>query len=278
MRPKQWTKNLVLFAALFFVKAFTDLEKVLLATEAFVLFCLASSAVYLLNDIVDLPKDREHPLKKLRPLAAGKINALTAAGAALFSGAAAVAGGFYLNYWFGITVIGYILLNIAYSLLLKNLIILDVFTIAIGFVIRVVAGAVAISVPFSSWLILCTFFLTLFLAVNKRKSELAFNAASGNRAVLGNYSPAFLDQMSIVALSATIISYTFYTFSSEHSKLLMLTVPIVLYGLFKYLFIVSESRGADDGPSDVFLREVSLQLTVLVWIIVAALILIYGGK
>lgn len=276
MRPKQWTKNLFLFAALFFVKAFTDLEKVLLATEAFALFCLASSAVYLLNDIVDLPNDREHPLKKLRPLAAGKISKLAAGMTAVILGATAIGGGFYLNWWFGVTIIGYVLLNIAYSLLLKNLIILDVFTIAIGFVIRVVAGAVAISVPFSSWLILCTFFLTLFLAINKRKSELAFNAQSGNRAVLQNYSPAFLDQMSLIALSATIISYTFYTFSSEHSKLLMLTVPIVLYGLFKYLFIVNESLGADDGPSDVFLREASLQLTVLIWAIAVLIILVFA--
>src|SRR3989338_11470708 len=196
--------------------------------------------------------------------------------AAAILAAAAIWGGFYLNWWFGVTVISYILLNIAYSLFLKNLIVLDVFTIAIGFVIRVVAGAVAISVPFSSWLILCTFFLTLFLAINKRKSELLFNAASGNRAVLQNYSAAFLDQMSMVALLATIISYTFYTFSSEHSKLLMLTVPIVLYGLFKYLFIVNESREADDGPSDIFLRETSLQMTVLVWVVAALLVLIFG--
>lgn len=276
MRPKQWTKNLFLFAALFFVKAFTDLDKVLLATEAFALFCLASSAVYLLNDIADLPKDREHPLKKLRPLAAGKINSAMVAVMAVLLGVSAIIGGFYLNSWFGLTVVGYVLLNIAYSLLLKNLIILDVFTIAIGFVIRVVAGAVAINVPFSSWLILCTFFLTLFLAINKRKGELLFNSASGNRSVLRNYSTGFLDQMSLIALSATIISYTFYTFSSEHSKFLMLTVPIVLYGLFKYLFIVNESQGADDGPSDIFLRESSLQLTIIVWIIASAIILMYG--
>lgn len=276
MRPKQWIKNLVLFAALFFVKAFADLEKVLLAVEAFGLFCLASSAVYLLNDIVDLPKDREHPLRKLRPLAAGKISRLTAGAAAAILGATAILGGFYLNYWFGAAVIAYILLNIAYSFSLKNLVILDVFTIAIGFVIRVIAGAVAINVPFSSWLILCTFFLTLFLAILKRKGELLFNSASGNRAVLGNYSLAFLDQISAVVLSATIISYAFYTFSSEHSKLLMLTIPIVLYGLLKYLFIVNENRVADNGPSDVFLRESSLQLTILFWIVAAALILIYG--
>jgi len=276
MRPKQWTKNLFLFAALFFIKAFADFGKVFLAVEAFVLFCLASSAIYLFNDIVDLPKDREHPLKKLRPLAAGKISVLVAAAESVLLGVASILGGFYLSFWFGLLVTSYILLNVAYSLCLKNVIILDVFIIAIGFVIRVVAGAVAINVPFSSWLILCTFFLTLFLAISKRKSEVLLNLSSGNRPVLGGYSLAFLDQMSMVALSVTIISYTFYTFSSEHSKFLMLTVPIVLYGLLKYFYIVNERREVDDGPSDVFLRESGLQLTVLVWIIVSVLILIYG--
>lgn len=276
MRPKQWTKNLFLFAALFFVKAFTDLDKIILVIGAFALFCMASSAVYLLNDIVDLPKDREHPFKKNRPLAAGKISLLMTKIMAVLFGLVSIAGGFYLNWNFGIMVVSYILLNIAYSLVLKNLIILDVFSIAVGFVIRVVAGAIAISVPFSSWLILCTFFLTLFLAINKRKGELLFNSQSGARTVLQKYSSAFLDQMSMVALSATIISYTFYTFGSEHSKLLMLTVPIVLYGLFKYLFIVNESREVDDGPSDIFLRETSLQITVLVWAVAALLVLIFG--
>lgn len=275
MRPKQWIKNLFIFAALVFVKGFFDLEKVFLAITAFILFCLASSAVYLLNDIVDLPKDREHPFKKFRPLAAGKISPWFLGAAAAILAAVAVLAGFYLNFWFGLTVVAYILLNIAYSLYLKNLIILDVFTIAIGFVIRVVAGAVVINVPFSSWLILCTFFLTLFLAINKRKGELLLGA-DASRAVLKDYSPAFLDQMGMVALVATIISYTFYTFSSEHSKLLMLTVPIVLYGLFYYHFIMSRKMEGDSGPSEVFLRERNLQVTVLFWIVAVALILIYG--
>lgn len=276
MRPKQWTKNLFLFAALFFVKEFSDPAKVFLAAEAFILFCLASSAVYLLNDIADLPKDREHPLKRFRPLAAGKISVFSAAITSVLCGIISILGGFYLNILFGMAVVAYILLNICYSFYLKNMIILDVFTIAIGFVIRVVAGAFAISVPFSSWLILCTFFLSLFLAFNKRKSELVFNASGGNRSVLKDYTVAFLDQMITVSLSATIISYTFYTFSSEHSKLLMITVPIVLFGLFKYLFIINENRGADDGPSDIFLRERSLQATVFIWALSAFLILIYG--
>lgn len=274
MRPGQWIKNLFIFAALVFVKGFFDLEKVVLAIAAFVLFCLASSAVYLLNDIIDLPKDREHPFKKLRPLAAGKISPLVLGVAAAVFAAAAIFCGFYLNFRFGFTVIAYILLNIAYSFYLKNIIILDVFTIAIGFVIRVVAGAVAINVPFSSWLILCTFFLTLFLAVNKRKGELLLSADT-SRPVLKDYSPALLDQMAMVALVATVISYTFYTFSSEHSKLLMLTVPIVLYGLFYYHFIMSRRMEGDSGPSEVFFRERNLQLTVLFWIVAVVLILIY---
>lgn len=275
MRPKQWTKNLFIFAALFFVKAFTDLDKVSLAVEAFALFCLASSAVYLLNDIIDLPKDREHPLKMFRPLADGKISVQVASILSVSLGGVAISGSFYLNHQLGALIVGYILLNVAYSFLLKNIIILDVFTIAIGFVIRVVAGAVAIDVPFSPWLILCTFFLTLFLAINKRRGEMMLNLSSGNRTVLESYSMGLLDQMSMVALTTTVISYAFYTFSSEHSRFFMLTVPIVLYGLFRYLFIVNDSRKADDGPSDIFLREPSLQATVFAWIVVSLAVLIY---
>lgn len=277
MRPKQWIKNLFVFAALIFVKQFTDFDKILLAAEAFFIFCSASSAVYLMNDIVDLPKDREHPLKKIRPLAAGKIKPWLAALSAFIFGLFAVIWSFYLGAYFGLLICAYIILNILYSFYLKEMIILDVFIIAIGFVIRVVAGAVVIGVPFSSWLILCTFFLTLFLAINKRKSELLFNVNNGGRTVLKDYSAAFLNEMGIVALSATIISYTFYTFSSEHSKLLMITVPIVLYGLFYYLFVMSQKKEGDNGPTDVFMKERNLQLTVLVWITVSAIILFLGS-
>ncbi len=275
MRPKQWIKNLFIFSALLFVREFTKLDKILLALEAFVLFCLASSAVYLFNDLLDLPKDREHPLKKHRPLASGNISKQAVGSAAFLLLLISIAAGFYLNIPFGYALLAYLILNLLYSLKLKEIIILDVFSIAIGFVFRVVAGAVVIDVPFSVWLILCTFFLTLFLAINKRKNEYAFDSTSGARRVLSEYSIPFLDQISIVSLSATIISYTFYTFSSEHSKLLMVTVPIVLYGLFYYLFVMSQKREGDNGPSDVFLRERNLRLTVLIWILVVGLILLF---
>ncbi len=276
MRPKQWIKNFFIFAALIFVREFTDLQKVLVTLVAFVLFCLASSAVYLINDIIDLPKDREHPRRRFRPLAAGKLRIPIVAFAATLLSAASILGSFYLDRFFGIAVAAYIVLNIFYSLYLKKQIILDVFIIAFGFVIRVIAGALVIQVPFSPWLILCTFFLTLFLAINKRKNEFLFATTQGARTVLGAYSVPLLDQMGVVALAVTIISYTFYTFSSEHSKLLMFTVPIVLYGLFYYLFIMSQKREDNIDPSDIFLNRLNLQITVLVWILAVTLILIYA--
>lgn len=278
MRPKQWIKNLFIFSALIFVKEFTDVNKILLTLKAFGLFCLASSAIYLINDIVDAEQDRRHSFKKMRPLAAGRIKPrFMAIWAALFV-IISLAASFYLNFVFGFVIGAYILLNFLYSFYLKNIIILDVFTIAVGFVLRVIAGAVIISVPFSAWLILCTFFLTLFLAINKRKAEIYFvqNIDNSTRQILKEYSISFLDQMNIVALTATIISYTFYTFSSEHSRILMITIPIVLYGLFYYLFVVIQKREGDSGPSDIFLREKPLQITVFLWLIVVILILIYG--
>lgn len=274
MRPKQWLKNLFVFAAIIFVREFTNTEKVVLTIWAFVLFSLASSAIYLVNDLVDLKKDRLHPVKKFRPLAAGQLSPWLAGTAAILLGGVAIAGGFYLNYLFGLTISAYVLLNLLYSFVLKNLIVIDVFTIAVGFVLRVAAGAAVILVPVSIWIILSTFFFTLFLAVNKRRTELAVSADGGTRSVLKYYSPALLNQMNIVSLSATIITYTFYTFSSEHSRLLMLTVPIVLYGLFYYLHVLDRTPQKESGPTEVFLREKNLQLTVLVWVIIAVLILL----
>lgn len=276
MRPKQWMKNFFIFSALLFVREFYDLNKLQTVSIAFVLFCLTSSAVYLLNDMCDLSRDRLHPLKRTRPLAAGKITARKVCFAAFVLTFVSLILSFYLDRTFGWILGGYVLLNILYSLFLKNIIVLDVIVIAIGFVLRVIAGAVIIHVPFSTWLVLCTFFLTLFLAINKRRSECALDMAQGSRMVLKEYSASLLEQMNIVALASTVISYTFYTFSSEHSKLFIITIPIVLYGLFYYLFAVDKQKEGDNGPSDVFLRERPLQLTVLAWILIIILILIYG--
>src|SRR3989344_3585723 len=277
MRTKQWVKNLFLFAAIIFVKQFFDIEKLATVFEAFIIFCLAGSAIYLLNDVVDAPYDRRHPQKRLRPIASGKLPASAAIFAAAVFGALAVFWSFYINNFFALAVIGFLALNILYSFYLKRFVIIDVIVIALGFVIRVIAGAVAINVRFSEWLILSTFFLTLFLAISKRKNELIHAEEAETREGLGKYSLALLDQMNSIVLPSTIITYAFYTFSSEHSKLLMITIPIVLYGLFRYLFLINTKRWSDDGPTDDLLSDKNLTLTVFIWLAVSAAIILYAG-
>lgn len=275
MRPKQWIKNLFLFAAIIFVKQFTDIGKLWTVILAFFIFSMASSGIYLINDLIDLPYDRRHPQKKLRPLAAGKLSPISALVAAIILISASSVAGFYINQFFALTVIGYIALMLVYSFYLKRLVIIDVIVIALGFVIRVIAGAVAISVIFSEWLILSTFFLTLFLATSKRKNELMHAMETETRGGLGQYSLPLLDQMNAIVLPSTIVTYAFYTFSSEHSRLLMITIPIVLYGLFRYLFLVNAKERSDDGPTDDLLLDKNLLATVFVWLIVSAGIIMY---
>ncbi|KKU06387.1 MAG: Prenyltransferase, UbiA family [Candidatus Magasanikbacteria bacterium GW2011_GWA2_45_39] len=207
MRPKQWTKNFFIFAALIFVKDFLDSQKVLFAVEAFVLFCFASSAVYIMNDVVDIKSDREHPTKKYRPLAAVKISPFFAIFFAVILATVASLGGWFLNTSFFWAVMAYLVLQLLYSFWLKRIVIIDVLAIALGFVIRVIAGAVAISVSFSVWLILCTFFLALFLAISKRRNELLHGASGFSRGVLQDYSLEFLNQMNMVVLPSTIITW-----------------------------------------------------------------------
>lgn len=269
LRPRQWIKNLFVFAAIIFVREFQDLEKIKLSVMAFVLFCLASSSVYLINDIVDLSTDRLHPTKKMRPLAAGKLRVGTAVLVATVLMLVGLVLAFYLNSLFGITLFSYICLNVLYSFWFKKIIIVDVLSIATGFVLRVIAGALVIQVVFSPWLVFCTFFLALFLAISKRKSEVL-------RGVSSDYTIGFINQMNMIVLPLTLVTYTFYTFSSEHSRWLMLTVPIVLYGLFRHLFIVDRKQTCDDGPTDDLYNDTGLQLTIVVWLVVVFLILIYG--
>jgi len=171
--------------------------------------------------------------------------------------------------------LAYLVLNLLYSFYLKRVVILDVISIALGFVLRVIAGAVAIGVVFSSWLLLCTFFLTLFLAIGKRKSELVALSESERRAVLGDYSLEVIREMNAAVLPATLITYTLYTFTSGHSQWLIVTVPLVLYGLFRYLYIVDKKRASDNGPSDDLLYDRPLQLTVTIWILIVIMIFLY---
>lgn len=273
MRPRQWIKNGFVLAALVFVRAFNDPVKVSLAFQAVVLFCCASSAVYLMNDVLDAPRDRLHPTKKLRPIARGVLSAGAAIITAIIMGSVAVIGSFVISKPFAGLLVIYIILQILYSLILKKIVIIDVITLALGFVIRVIAGAVVINVSFSPWLIFCTFFLTLFLAITKRRSELAALGSDATRPVLDQYSLTFLGQMNMIVLPLTLMTYSLYTFSSEHSRFLMITVPIVLYGLFRYQLLANQTTFHGDGPTDVLWRDRALQITILVWIITSTAVI-----
>ncbi len=275
MRPKQWMKNLFVFAALVFVRGFTDAGKVAATAEAFILFCLVSSAVYLVNDVVDREADKTHPTKKNRPVAAGLLSPSVAIIAALLLSGGALLASFYLSVLFGGVLSAYVALNLLYSFCLKRFVILDVFSIALGFVLRVAGGAAVIAVPVSVWIIVCTFFLTLFLAVNKRLAELELSPG-GSREVLLSYSHGLLAELRTVSLSTVIIAYTFYTFSSEHSKLLMLTVPIVLYGLFYYMHALKNRSQGHGDPTDIVLREPALKITIALYGLVSAAILFFA--
>lgn len=268
LRPRQWIKNFFVFAALIFAVKFTDLSAVEKGLAAFALFCLASSGVYLLNDVIDYQRDREHPLKKNRPVAAGKMSRLAAILISSILILISVILSVFISYLLSLILASYVVLNLFYSLFLKHLVIIDVICIALGFVLRVIAGAVAIGVVFSSWLLLCTFFLTLFLAIGKRKNELLFlGGGTAARGVLADYSLDLLNQMNLVVLPSTLIAYTFYTFNTWQSQWLVLTVPVVLYGLFRYLYIIDKKKTSDNGPTDDLLYDRNLQLTVLIWLV-----------
>lgn len=263
-RPQQWIKNLFVFAALIFAVRFTDLKAVQQSFTAFALFCLVSSGVYLINDVVDCSKDREHPTKRFRPIAGGKVGRNLAIGSAVLLFVVSVLSAYLVNSQLSIVLGSYIVLNLVYTFFLKKVVIADVICIALGFVLRAIAGAVAIQVVFSSWLLLCTFFLALFLAIGKRKSEL-LSLGSVGRHVLSDYSTELLNQMNSVVLPAVLITYALYTFNSWHSQWLIATVPVVLYGLFRYLYIVDKKKIDNDGPTSDLLSDRSLQLAVVLW-------------
>jgi len=270
MRPRQWIKNLVVFAALLFALRLTDPEALLRAAIAFVLFCATSGAVYIVNDLFDVERDRRHPTKSRRPIASGALGTVPAivAVAVLLSGSLVV--GFALSPPFGAVLLIYAALNLAYSMWLKEVVILDVMVIAAGFVLRAVGGGLVIDVEISKWLIMCTILLSLFLAFCKRRQELeTLDQAHEHRTILKEYSVAFLDQMINVVTASTVVSYMFYTMSEDveqklHTEYLYLTVPFVLYGIFRYLYLVHRhGRGA--SPTQALLTDRPLLLCVGLW-------------
>ena len=280
MRPKQWAKNVFIFAGLFFDGRVFDLHRLLASMVAFVLFCLVSSAIYLINDLADIERDRLHPVKRNRPLASGALApgvAWVAAGAIL---AVCVPLGFAMGRLFGSTVLLYVVLMILYSYVLKHLVIIDVMAIAAGFVVRVFAGAVIVQVSrFSPWLYVCATLLALFLAVNKRRHELVLLAgnANGHRGSLQDYSLAFLDDMTSLVTTTALIAYSFYTFSAPNlppNHAMMLTIPLVMYGIFRYLYLV-RTRNLGGAPEDIVLGDRPLLITGLLWGLVSGLVIYF---
>ncbi len=279
LRPGQWTKNLLVFAALIFSEKFFEWSALLAAFETFAIFCALSGAVYLLNDVADRQTDQQHPLKRLRPIAAGALPVSAALAAAVLVGGGAIAAAFGLRWKLGTVAIVYVALLGLYSGLLKHVVIIDVLTISIGFLLRAVAGAVAIDVVMSHWLFVCTILLALFIALAKRRHELALLAdgATGHRPTLGEYSPYLLDQMIGVVAASTVIAYIFYTISQETTEKfgtawLGLTIPFPLYGIFRYLYLVHQ-REAGGSPADMLINDRPLLACVTLWVVAVVLII-----
>ncbi len=279
IRPAQWLKNGILLAPLIFAGVATDLRRVELAFYAVVVFCLLSSTVYVFNDILDLRQDREHPLKRFRPLPAGKISKGTAVGIAVILGLVGLVAAYFVNlsfFWIALT---FVVWNFLYSLWLKHVVLVDVMSIAISFVLRAYAGALAVDVPASKWLLINTLLLALFLGFGKRRHELVLleEGATAHRKILDRYTPYLLDQLIGIVTASVVVMYMLYSFSPEVStKLgtqnLFLTIPFVVYGIFRYLYLIHrEERGG--SPTSVLIGDKPILMTVVLWILTVVIVL-----
>lgn len=271
LRPTQWAKNLFVLAPAVFSSLLMRPETLVRAALALAAFCFASSSVYLVNDLRDREEDRRHPLKRLRPLAAGTLKVPTAVAAVVVLTGLAAAISIWLGSSFSAILGAYLLLNILYTFRLKHMVILDVMSISLGFVLRVEAGAVAAQVEVSRWLLLCTIFLALFLAFSKRRHEITLlaGAAAGQRRVLDQYSPAFLDQMINVVTASAVVSYALYSVAPEtvqkyNTRDLVYTIPMVLYGIFRYLYLMYQQPG-ERNPTEAILRDPPFLINMALW-------------
>ena len=270
LRPRQWVKNVFVFAALVFAGRLADPTSVLRVGAAFCVFCVLSSAVYLINDVRDREADRRHPHKRRRPIAAGQISPGTASAASVVLAVGALFAAFRLSSGFGMVAVAYLVLNFGYSFGLKKVVILDVMMVAAGFLMRALAGALVIDVAISRWLVLCTGLLALFLGFVKRRQEItALDGGAATRPILKEYSLPFLDQMIAVVTGATVVAYSLYAFSPEVAQKLGtehlgLTIPFVLFGIFRYLYLVHQ-RGVGENPTVVVMTDVPLILDVTLW-------------
>jgi 4-hydroxybenzoate polyprenyltransferase len=274
LRPRQWTKNLLLFAGLLFADKLGNPSLWLDACVAFVAYCAASSASYLANDVRDAPHDREHPVKRLRPIASGELSARIALALALALALAAFALVAYLGPWSVAFMTGFLALQVGYSAGLKHVVLIDVLVIAALFVVRAAAGAEAVEVRISPWLLICTGLLALFLALAKRRAELVLVGAdeTPGRPVLEGYSLALVDQLVSVVAASTVIAYSLYTFEVRDSKAMMVTIPFVVYGVFRYLLLLHR-HDLGEEPENVLLTDVPLILTLAAWAATCAVIL-----
>jgi 4-hydroxybenzoate polyprenyltransferase len=282
LRPRQWVKNLFVFAGVIFSQQLLT-PRIWPALAAFAIFCGLSGAIYLFNDVADRDKDRLHESKRLRPVASGALPLGAAVGFGVLLLAGCLAAAFRLSPSFGLVALAYGALLTAYSVWLKHVVILDVLTVAAGFVLRAVAGAVAVDVEISGWLLICTILIALFLALGKRRHEYRSltGDAAAHRPILAEYSEGFLDQMISVVTASTVITYALYTMSPEtvakfHTRLLPLTLPFVLYGIFRYLYLLYR-RDLGGNPSDLLVTDRGLLLDALLWMLVT-LAIIYGPR
>jgi 4-hydroxybenzoate polyprenyltransferase len=280
MRPRQWLKNGLVFVPLFFDGKLFEADNLIRAVAAFVLLCAMSSAVYLFNDLRDIEQDRQHPTKRRRPLASGQLPSRVALAAAVLLVALSLPTSFLLSPIFGLILLGYLTVQILYSLWLKYVVLLDVLIVAAGFILRVAAG-VAIIVPdverFSPWLYVCTFLLALFVALGKRRQELILlgQEAANHRSILEDYSLDLLDRLIGIVTTSALVAYSLYTFLAEGlpaNHFMMLTIPFVLYGIFRYLYLI-HVRHEGGAPEEIFLHDRSLQLSLVLWAVVAFLAL-----
>lgn len=279
LRPDQWTKNLIVFAALIFSRQLLDPAALALASAAFLIFCALSGAVYLINDVSDREADRQHPTKQRRPIASGALSPAVALTSAAVLSVGGLASAIWLKPLFGLTAAAYLTLFVLYTRWLKHLVVLDVMSIAVGFVLRAVSGGVVIGVKVSDWLLVCTLLGALFLGLAKRRHEITLLAgkAKGHRRILEEYDPYLLDQMIAVVAAATLVAYVIYCVSPEThayfgTDLLVLTTPFPIYGLFRYLYLVHKKQGGG-SPSDMLLQDRALQGCVAMWGIAVAVII-----
>lgn len=281
LRPKQWSKNLIIFAGLVFSRNLLNAGYLFRSIAAFFIFCLLAGSIYIINDILDIEQDRRHPAKAKRPIASGKLSINSGLIFAVIFTIASLFFAYLINLSFFLVAIAYFILMLAYSLFLKKIVILDVLVVAIGFALRAFAGTIAISVELSVWLFLCAILLALFLAISKRRHELVLfeAAATSHRLVLGEYSKLLLDQMISIVTAATIIAYSIYTIAPEtvakfHSKNLVLTIPFVLYGIFRYLYLIYQKQ-LGGSPERVLLEDRSLIISILAWFLSIIVILYF---